>query len=271
MIGTTMPLIYWGTGWFIGIALASALHLPIEFLFPAFLVPIGGLYLWRHDRRARLVWISVIFAICGSLWFTLRSPHFDQNSLSTYNGIGLVTIEGVIDGAPDVRDTYVNLRVNADRLTTPDRSSRPIEGVDLVRPSRPAEFHYGDRARVSGQLTAPPEFATFNYADYLARQGVYSMIDRPQVKVLAHGQSSPILSAIYAFRNRAYIVIQQILPEPQASLLSGILLGIDAGLPESVQEDFRVTGTSHILAISGEIIIKVWHAALLTGIKLRRL
>ena len=123
-----------------------------------------------------------------------------------------------------------------------------------MRPSRPAEFRYGDRVRVTGQLSAPPEFATFNYADYLARQGVYSLIDRPQVKVLAHDQGNPILSAIYAFRNRAYVVIQQILPEPQASLLSGILLGIDAGLPASVQEDFRVTGTSHIIAISAVTI-----------------
>jgi hypothetical protein len=28
----TMPLVYLGTGWFIGIALASALSLPLEFL-----------------------------------------------------------------------------------------------------------------------------------------------------------------------------------------------------------------------------------------------
>ena len=52
---------------------------------------------------------------------------------------------------PDERDTYIHLRVNADRLTTPDRSSRPIEGVVLVRPSRPAEFRYGDRVRVTGE------------------------------------------------------------------------------------------------------------------------
>jgi competence protein ComEC len=246
-----MPLVYVGTGWFIGIALASALHLPLEFLLPAFLVLIVSLFLWWHDRRARLIWFSVIATICGALWFTLHLPHFEQNSLSIFNGIDVMTIEGVIDADPDVRDTYINLRVNADRLTLPDRSSHPIEGVVLVRPSRPAEFHYGERVRVTGQLSAPPEFPTFNYADFLARQGVYSLIDRPQMKVLAHDQGSPILSAIYAFRNRAYIVIQQILPEPQASLLSGILLGIDAGLPQSVQEDFRVTGTSHIIAISG--------------------
>jgi competence protein ComEC len=135
--------------------------------------------------------------------------------------------------------------------STPIVSRRPIEGVVLVRPSRPAKFHYGDRVRVTGELSTPPEFATFNYADFLARQGVYSLIDRPRVRVLAHDQGNPILAAIYAFRNRAYVVIQQILPEPQASLLSGILLGVDAGLPLVVQEDFRSTGTTHIIAISG--------------------
>jgi hypothetical protein len=149
-----------------------------------FLVPFAGLTQWWKDRRARLIWGSALAAVLGAFWFMLQLPHFDQNSLSTCNGIGGVTIEGTIVGPPDERDTYINLRVNADRLTLPDRSSLPIEGVVLVRPSRPAEFHYGDRVRITGELTTPPEFATFNYADYLARQGVYSMIDRPQVKVL---------------------------------------------------------------------------------------
>jgi hypothetical protein len=76
-----MPLVYLGTGWFIGIALASALasalRLPIEFLLPAFLVPIAGLFLWRQDHRARLIWFSIIFAVAGAVWFTLRLPHFE--------------------------------------------------------------------------------------------------------------------------------------------------------------------------------------------------
>ena len=67
-----MPFVYFGTGWFIGIALASALHLPIEFLLLAFLAPIGGLVLWGNDRRSRLIWISLLFAICGGIWFTVR-------------------------------------------------------------------------------------------------------------------------------------------------------------------------------------------------------
>ena len=51
--------------------------------------------------------------------------------------------------------------------------------------------------------------------------------------------------------SRVREVITQILPEPQASLLNGILLGDDSGLPTNVQDEFRLTGTSHIIAISG--------------------
>jgi hypothetical protein len=52
-----MPLVYLGTGWFIGIALASALRLPIEVLLPASLVPIVGLFLLaaRSPRATDLV------------------------------------------------------------------------------------------------------------------------------------------------------------------------------------------------------------------------
>ena len=152
---------------------------------------------------------------------------------------------------PNTRDTYINLRVNAERTILLDNTTRPIEGLFLTRPSRPADFKYGDRIRVTGDLTAPPEFATFSYKDFLARQGVYSLIDRLRVGPLAHDQGSPILAAIFAFKARANEVITHILPKPQASLLTGILLGNDAGLPADVQDEFRRTGTTHSIAISG--------------------
>ena len=68
---------------------------------------------------------------------------------------------------------------------------------------------------------------------------------------LARGQGFAPLGWLYAFKVRAKNVIAQILPEPQASLLTGILLGDDSGVPKSLQDAFRITGTSHILAISG--------------------
>jgi hypothetical protein len=52
-----------------------------------------------------------------------------------------------------------------------------------VRPSRPAEFCYGDQVRVTGQFIAPPEFPTFNYADFLARQGMDAFVGLAQALV----------------------------------------------------------------------------------------
>jgi competence protein ComEC len=93
--------------------------------------------------------------------------------------------------------------------------------------------------------------ADFDYREYLARQDVYSIMSRPRVAVLAHNQGFAPLGWLYAFKARATNVIAQILPEPQASLLTGILLGDDSGIPKSVQDAFRTTGTSHVIAISG--------------------
>jgi len=81
-------------------------------------------------------------------------------------------------------------------------------------------------------------------------------MSRPRVSVLSRDQGFAPQAWLYAFRTRATRtrVIAHILPEPQATLLTGILLGDDAatcrGLPKSVHDAFRRTGTSHIIAIS---------------------
>jgi len=70
---------------------------------------------------------------------------------------------------------------------------------------------------------------------------------------LADGNDEPVshLADLYTFKARAKNVIVQIFPESQAPLLTGILPGDDSGIPKSVQEAFRTTGTSHIIAVSG--------------------
>jgi competence protein ComEC len=43
----------------------------------------------------------------------------------------------------------------------------------------------------------------------------------------------------------------RILPEPEASLLTGTLLGVEVGIPERVKDAFSTSGTMHVVAISG--------------------
>ncbi len=62
---------------------------------------------------------------------------------------------------------------------------------------------------------------------------------------------SPVLRLIYAFKDQAVSHVYRIFPEPEASLLAGILLGDDNGLSATLQQAYKNTGTAHIIAISG--------------------
>ena len=50
------------------------------------------------------------------------------------------------------------------------------------------------------------------------------------------------------------------MPEPYAALANGMLLGIEAGIPDDLYDKFNLTGTSHVIVISGS------NVALIAGV-----
>ena len=247
-----MPLIPFTLAWLIGIWFASRLALPSVALGFAAGAAMVGIILTRRAPRPRWVFILALAATLGALRYNLAQPHFDQTSLATYNDQPKsVVVEGVVISEPDARDKYTNVRIEADKLSLSDQPTRTMRGLVLVQAPPFTDYRYGDQIRAEGKLQTPTDSGDFSYREYLARQGVYSLMSRPRVTVLARDQGFAPLAWLYSFKARAKSVIAQILPEPQASLLTGILLGDDSGIPKSVQDAFRATGTSHIIAISG--------------------
>jgi len=161
-----------------------------------------------------------------------------------------VTVEGIVVGYPDVRDRYTNCRLRVHALEG-DGEKSDVRGTALVQAPRYPEFHYGDELRVSGGLQTPPVGRDFSYKDYLARQGIHSLLKYPKIELVGEGKGNPFWATLYGFRDRSSEVINRLLPEPQAALANGILLGIESGIPKPLYDDFNRTGTSHIIVISG--------------------
>ena len=254
------PLISLSLAWLIGIWIASrtpalagaSVALPTLALGVATIVAVVGIILTWRAPKPRWIFVLAFAAMLGALRYNSVQPHFDQTTLATYNDqLGSVIVEGIVVGEPDTRDAYTNLRVEADRLMITDQPTKTVKGLALVQAPPFTDYRYGDQIRAEGKLQTPTDSGDFSYREYLARQGVYSLMSRPRVTVLARDQGFAPLAWLYSFKARAKSVIAQILPEPQASLLTGILLGDDSGIPKSVQDAFRATGTSHIIAISG--------------------
>jgi competence protein ComEC len=246
-----MMLVYLTVAWTAGIALAKVTNLPWQVLPILGLMGFLGLNLWRENARARLGALCVLMVALGAGRFLLTVPHFDATLLASYNDIGWVTVEGVVVGEPDEREGSTNLRIKVQHLTLPDGTSLAVEGMALVKVDRYPRRHYGDRIQVEGLLETPPAFEGFSYQDYLARQGIHSIVDRAHVTLVAENEASPILYHLFTFKRYAQSMIAEILPKPQASLLTGILLGVETGIPKNLMDDFAATSTTHISVISG--------------------
>ncbi len=217
---------------------------------------IGAAVLLRRRKRVRLALVLLLFALLGGWRYQSHpiEPCFTPDDLAFHNGTddepAWVTVEGVVLGYPDVRDRYTNYRLRVHALEG-NGEKYHVRGTALVQAPRYPEFHYGDELRVSGGLQTPPVGGDFSYKDYLARQGIHSLLKYPKIELVGEGKGDPFWATLYGFRDRAAEVINHLLPEPQAALANGILLGIESGIPKPLYDDFNRTGTSHIIVISG--------------------
>jgi predicted membrane metal-binding protein len=108
---------------------------------------------------------------------------------------------------------------------------------------------YGDELELEGKSETSPALEAFSRRDYLARQGIHGLVRRPQIELLSCGGGSPVRRGLLAFRAEAEATIGRIPPEPEGSLLTGILLGVEARVPEGVMDAFPDTGTTHAIAM----------------------
>jgi len=245
-----MWLLYVSCAWVAGIFLGSKIGLPL-FALAFGLIPFVVIPFLRNKRKILIVAGLCLFTLLGGgLHFPSSLPPADEHSLSLYNDLGIVEIQGIVAEEPDIRDRYCLLTFSASEITVNDEKEE-VAGIALIQVPQYPTYHYGDVLKVTGELETPLQFEDFDYKSYLARQGIYSIIYYPGVEVLERGQGSKPVQWIYSLRERLSASLARALPEPQGSLAQAIMLGLRGNIPDSLYEAFSRTGTAHLLAISG--------------------
>ena len=245
-----MPLIYLSCAWVAGIYLGSRFN-PSFVLILIGLIPLPFFPLFRtHRKQIILASLCVIALFTGAFCFQASLPPDDESSLQFYNDHGTVKIRGMVDRDPEISEKTTHLRLSATEIEV-DNRWQEVSGSALLFVPRYPTYEYGDVLELTGKLETPPQLSDFDYKGYLAHQGIYSTMLYPKIEIRERGKGFKPLEWVYSLKNRLCQSLAEVLPEPQASLAQGIILGIRSNIPLSLKDAFVRTGTAHILAISG--------------------
>lgn len=176
-----------------------------------------------------------------------------------------VSVDGVLRTDPSVdRDGWsavVDARlVVGDGATTSVRESLWASGEEEA----PVAVR-GDRVRLSGRLLVPddPDFGGF-----LLQHGLVAELEVDEAVRLGPA-AAPIVRWAQSFRALVGSSIRSLFPPREAGLLMGLALGDDSLLDPAIERDFRASGLSHMLVVSGENVAMVLAPMLALGALLR--
>ena len=244
----------WLTGTFIGLR-SDTPALPLLLLFLATLAAAPLLRLYRMP-----LWPLVLTAVL--LLALLRVDATDQplTPLVTKDD-QLVTLQGKITNDPESTARRVKFTLGVEAV---DRGQglEPIQAKvlvyagppeSLVSTRQPPFFRYSDKLLIEGQLQRPAHLESFDYPSYLANRGISGIVFARETTLLnpEAGPRGGWRSWILDLRRELSGNIEDSLPGPQSTVAQALLLGQRGQLPDDVVDDFRSTGTSHLLAISG--------------------
>lgn len=230
----------------------------ITFLYKYFLQaePRSELSSTTVEDYKKVLMFIVIFLIgfsfgIGRMWY---SDLYTKSQLDNYLN-QKINVEGIIVAEPDVRDTNTKLTVRFSNIFI-GSTTIPVREKVLVTVSLYPEFSYGDKVRMNVILREPneiesPDGRTFDYKGYLRVRGIWYTSRFTSVELLSQGHGSLVKTALFKTKNAFTKSLNEVLPEPESSLMAGLLLGTKQSLGKELLTEFQKTGVSHIVVLSG--------------------
>lgn len=200
-------------------------------------------------NRKNIFLFSCFLGLVLGIWITDKEISKTQHRLEEkFSGQVIVVRE------PRMKSDYQQIVV------------KRVDGLEnkemvLINTGLYPKYQYGEFLEVECLLVNPEnKYPKFNYVRYLAKDNIYQICKRAEIKKIS-GEGITLRKFISSnlFVYEKMFGVKEVLEEkinlifkqPEAGYLAGLLLGGEERLPQEVAENFRRTGTTHTVAVSG--------------------
>lgn len=211
------------------------------------------IFYWKNPARRFLLLCCFLF-LAGGWRFAVTLPQ-SKNHISNLNGFYRALTGEVVEILnADVEKTQYILKARKCNLDSLDCGK--ITGKFLAALPSYYVYNIGDKLKMTCFLRAPENSAasSFNYKNYLAKSGVWSVCVKPKDLELigkAEGFLNIFIYKFDTFRQTIQAQINKLYVMPEAALAAGLLYGARVDFPAEIKESFNRVGLTHIVAVSG--------------------
>ncbi len=174
--------------------------------------------------------------------------HYNNEILDFKNNTKTTFIGRIVD-EPDKRIDKQKIKVSVTQLLEP--INKNVSGNTLATINLYPPYNYGDIVQINCILTKPDKIEGFDYGKYLSKDNIYSLCYGANIKLLETNKGNFFFTQIYKIKNLLFKKVNAIWPEPISSFANSSLFGFEKLLPSDIDENFRHTGLSHIVVVSG--------------------
>ena len=243
-----------------GIAVGALIHISclaaIALLFPSLIfLFLSIIKQWKFSLLLFLLISLFSLGILNINLYLHQKP--GTADISRYMGKNKIAVEGLICTSPRVLPHKTDLIVSTTRIIKNGYDTAVNGKILLSVKDNKQAFKYGDYIRAKTRLKKPHSFnnpGAFDYERYLLYKGikVRGFINNSAMIVILRENRGNILKLrLEKFRTSIRNLISATSPNDEGKILQALILGEKGEIPEDILENFKRTGISHVLAISG--------------------
>lgn len=221
-------------------------------------------------KKSRLLFCMAAFLLFGA--FHLQQVHdVTRQALYPYlNEYVTISAEVIREPVSDEEDGSSYLLARVRHISFLQEEAGMKETVRLTFAAGEMLPHFGESFTAVCRLSAPQESLNrggFDYALYLKSQEIFFQGTVEEGTVAVTGKFPLSFSErIYQFNQACSRVLSNSFPREEAAVFQAMALGDKSNMPEALSEQLRVSGLSHMTAVSGmhvTILVSLIYALLM--------